>query len=72
MATSYILGVSSRRPDRMVQSLGVTGLSKFQVPVMAKDLDEWVRDILETPVGCRPCTFVAADTLTMKVREAAR
>jgi len=42
IATCYLLGVSTRRMDRLVQSLGITGLSKSQVWQMAKDLDEHV------------------------------
>ena len=41
VATCFLLGVSTRRMDRLVQSLGITGLSKSQVPVMARDLDDW-------------------------------
>ena len=40
VATCYLLGVSTRRMDKLVQALGITGLSKSQVSVMAKDLDE--------------------------------
>jgi putative transposase len=42
VATCYLLGVSTRRMDKLVQSLGITGLSKSQVSEMAKDLDEHV------------------------------
>jgi len=31
VAICYLLGVSTRRMDRLVQSLGITGLSKSQV-----------------------------------------
>jgi transposase-like protein len=58
--------------DRLVQSLGITGLSKSQVSVMAGDLDELVRDFRERPLNEGPYTFVAADALTMKVREGGR
>src|SRR3954467_10780424 len=72
VATCYLLGVSTRRMDRLVQSLGITGLSKSQVSVMARDLDELVRDFRERPLDQGPYTFVAADALTMKVREGGR
>src|SRR5512132_1408330 len=39
VATCYLLGVSTRRMDKLVQSLGITSLSKSQVSVMAKELD---------------------------------
>ncbi|HEY5248935.1 MAG TPA: IS256 family transposase, partial [Dermatophilaceae bacterium] len=72
VATCYLLGVSTRRMDRLVQSLGITGLSKSQVSVMAKDLDGLVRDFRERPLDGGPYTFLAADALTMKVREGGR
>jgi hypothetical protein len=58
--------------DRLVQSLGITGLSKSQVPVMARDLDALVQDFRERPLDAGPYTFVAADALTMKNREGGR
>ena len=42
VATCYLLGVSTRRMDKLVQSLGITTLSKSQVSEMAKDLDAHV------------------------------
>jgi len=39
VATCYLLGVSTRRMERLVESLGVTSLSKSQVSIMAKELD---------------------------------
>jgi len=35
VATCYLLGVSTRRMDKLVQSLGITSLSKSQVSRMA-------------------------------------
>jgi putative transposase len=72
VATCYLLGVSTRRMDKLVQSLGITGLSKSQVSVMAKDLDAHVADFRGRPLDAGPYTFVAADALTMKVREGGR
>ena len=72
VATCYLLGVSTRRMDQLVQSLGITGLSKSQVSEMAKDLDEHVADFRTRPLDAGPYTFVAADALTMKVREGGR
>jgi len=72
VATCYLLGVSTRRMDKLVQSLGITGLSKSQVSVMAKDLDAHVEDFRTRPLDSGPYTFLAADALTMKVREGGR
>jgi putative transposase len=72
VATCYLLGVSTRRMDKLVQSLGITGLSRSQVSVMAADLDAHVADFRARPLDAGPYTFVAADALTMKVREGGR
>ncbi|MEI2828035.1 MAG: transposase [Dermatophilaceae bacterium] len=54
VATCYLLGVSTRRMDKLVQSLGITGLSKSQVSQMAADLDEQVAAFRTRPLRCRP------------------
>ena len=72
VATCYLLGVSTRRMDKLVQQLGITGLSKSQVSEMAKDLDDHVEQFRTRPLHDGPYTFVAADALTMKVREGGR
>jgi putative transposase len=58
--------------EKLVEQLGVTRLSKSQVSVMAKDLDEQVEAFRSRPLDQGPYTFVAADALTMKVREGGR
>ena len=72
VATCYLLGVSTRRMDKLVQALGITGMSKSQVSVMAGELDQLVADFRNRPLDAGPYTFVAADALTMKVREGGR
>jgi putative transposase len=73
VATCYLLGVSTRRMDKLVQSLGITGLSKSQVSVMAKDLDAHVEQFRTRSLAdAGPFTFVAADALALKVREGGR
>jgi transposase-like protein len=72
VATSYLLGVSTRRVERLVQAMGITGLSKSQVSEMARDLDAQVEAFRTRPLDAGPYTFVAADALTMKVREHGR
>src|SRR5213595_379005 len=72
VATCYLLGVSTRRMEKLVESLGITRLSKSQVSRMAADLDEQVEAFRTRPLDQGPYTFVAADALTMKVREDGR
>jgi putative transposase len=73
VATCYLLGVSTRRMDKLVQSLGITTLSKSQVSVMARDLDAHVEEFRTRSLSeAGPFTFVAADALVLKVREGGR
>src|SRR5215470_6254803 len=72
VATSYLLGVSTRRMEKLVEALGITRLSKSQVSEMAKDLDAQVEAFRTRPLDAGPYTFVAADALVLKVREAGR
>ena len=72
VATSYLLGVSTRRMEKLVETLGITRLSKSQVSEMAKDLDAQVEAFRTRPLDGGPYTFVAADALVLKVREAGR
>ena len=72
VATSYLLGVSTRRMEKLVETLGVNRLSKSQVSVMAKDLDEQVAAFRSRPLDAGPYTFLAADALVLKVREGGR
>ena len=72
VATSYLLGVSTRRMEKLVEALGITRLSKSQVSEMAKDLDAQVEAFRTRPLDAGPYTFVAADALVLKVREGGR
>jgi transposase-like protein len=72
VATAYLLGVSTRRVEKLAQSLGVTQLSKSQVSAMAKHLDEQVAAFRNRPLDAGPYAFVWVDALTQKVREEGR
>jgi putative transposase len=72
VATSYLLGVSTRRVEKLAAALGVTSLSKSQVSVMAAGLDEMVESFRSRPLDAGPYTFVWIDALTQKVREGGR
>ncbi|WP_179872659.1 IS256 family transposase [Microcella indica] len=73
IADCYLAGVSTRRMDKLVKTLGINALSKSQVSRMAAELDEQVADFRHRSlVEAGPFTFVAADALTMKVREGGR
>jgi transposase-like protein len=72
VATSYLLGVSTRRMEKLVATLGIGRLSKSQVSEMAKDLDAQVAAFRSRPLDAGPYTFAAADALVLKVREGGR
>src|ERR1700710_617121 len=72
VATCYLLGVSTRRMEKLVETLGITRLSKSQVSVMAAELDEVVEQFRTRPLDAGPYTFLAADALVLKVREGGR
>src|SRR5256885_983243 len=72
VATSYLLGVSTRRVEKLVEQLGVASLSKSQVSEMAAYLDAQVEAFRNRPLDSGPYTFVWMDALTIKVREGGR
>jgi len=70
VADCYLAGVSTRRMDKLVKTLGIDSLSKSQVSRMAQDLDEQVAAFRHRRLDeAGPFTFVTADALTIKVRE---
>lgn len=56
VATAYLLGVSTRRVEKLAESLGVTQLSKSQVSEMSKHLDDQVAAFRNRPLDARPDT----------------
>jgi putative transposase len=72
VATSYLLGVSTRRVEKLVEQLGVASLSKSQVSEMATYLDAQVEAFRNRPLDAGPYTFVWLDALAIKAREGGR
>lgn len=72
VATCCLLGVSTRRVEKLAATLGVTQLSKSQVSEIAKVLDARVAEFRNRPLDAGPYTFVWVDALTQKVREGGR
>jgi transposase-like protein len=72
VATSYLLGVSTRRVEKLVEQLGVKSLSKSQVSEMASHLDAQVEAFRNRPLDSGQYTFVWMDALVVKVREGGR
>ena len=72
VATAYLLGVSTRRVERLAEQLGVKSLSRSQVSEMAAHLDTQVAAFRARPLDAGPYMFVWVDALTVKVREHGR
>ena len=72
VAQCYVEGVSTRRVDDVVKSMGIDGISKSQVSELAKSLDESVSAFRNRPLDQGPYTYVWVDALTQKVREGGR
>jgi putative transposase len=72
VAQCYVEGVSTRRVDDVVRSMGIDGISKSQVSELAKSLDETVGAFRHRPLDAGPYTYVWVDALTQKVREGGR
>jgi putative transposase len=72
VATCYLLGVSTRRMEKLVATLGIERLSRSQVSEMARHLDTQVAAFRTRPLDAGPYRFVAASALVIKVSEDGR
>jgi transposase-like protein len=72
VAQCYVEGVSTRRVDDIVRAMGIDGISKSQVSVLAKSLDVEVEAFRNRPLDAGPYTYVLVDALTQRVREEGR
>ena len=69
---AYVEGVSTRRVDDLVRSLGCEGISKSQVSRICSELDTVVTSFLERPLDGGPYRYLWLDALTQRVREEGR
>ena len=69
---AYVEGVSTRRVDDLVRSLGCEGISKSQVSRICAELDGVVASFLERPLDGGPYRYLWLDALTQRVREEGR
>ena len=65
-------GVSTRRVDDLVRSLGCEGISKSQVSRICSELDTVVTSFLGRPLDSGPYRYLWLDALTQRVREEGR
>jgi putative transposase len=72
VADAYLAGVSTRRVEGLVQSLGIEGISKSQVSELAKSLDEIVEEFRNRPLDTGPYTYLWLDALYHRCRDGGR
>ncbi|HXF74225.1 MAG TPA: IS256 family transposase [Actinomycetota bacterium] len=72
VAECYVRGVSTRKVEGLVRTLGIEGISRSQVSELAKELDEEVRAFRTRPLDGAPYTYIWIDAQTQRVREAGR
>jgi transposase-like protein len=68
---SYVLGVSTRKVERLVETMGVEGISKSQVSALAASLDEGLAAFRNRPLD-QDYPFLWLDAMVVKAREAGR
>ena len=68
----YVRGVSTRRVDGLVRTLGLEGMSKSQVSELAKELDPVVESFRNRPLDDGPYPFVWLDAISQRCREGGR
>lgn len=72
VAECYVKGVSTRRVDGLVKTLGIEGISKSAVSEMARSLDEEVTAFRARPLEGGPYPYLWLDALAIRVREEGR
>ncbi len=72
IAQAYVAGVSTRRVEGLIQTLGIAGISKSQVSVMAKSLDGMVDEFRNRPLDSGPYTYIWIDALAQRCRDGGR
>lgn len=72
VAEAYLLGVSVRRIETLVQTLGIDRLSKSRVAEMARELDELVAAFRTRPLDAGPYAYLWIDAQTQRCRDGGR
>ena len=69
---AYVQGVSTRRVEQLVKTMGLEGMSKSQVSRLAESLDADVEAFRERPLGESAYTYLWLDATMHKCREGGR
>lgn len=68
----YVRGISTRRVEGLVETMGLKGMSKSQVSALAQRLDSVVEDFRSRPLDASPYRYVWVDALTQRCRDGGR
>ena len=71
VSEAYVLGVSTRKVEELVESMGARGMSKSEVSRMAAELDTQVNEFRRQPLE-KEYPYMYLDALYVKVREGGR
>jgi transposase-like protein len=69
VAECCLLGVSTRRVENLVNTLGIERISKSQVSEMARSLDAIVESFRNRPLDQAPYRYLWLDALALRSRE---
>jgi putative transposase len=69
VSEAYVLGVSTRKVESLVEAMGAKGISKSEVSRMAVELDKQVSAFRERRLDAVKWPYVWLDALYIKVRE---
>ena len=69
---AYVQGVSTRRVDELVQTLGLQEISKSQVSLLCQELDDEVERFRTRPLGAAAYPYVWLDATFLKGRQQGR
>ncbi|MCI0637419.1 MAG: transposase, partial [Actinobacteria bacterium] len=69
---AYVLGVSTRRVDDLVQALGIDGISRSEVSRICAALDAEVETFRSRSLAELACPYIWLDATYLKVREGGR
>ena len=69
ISEAWVEGVSTRKMDRLVKAMGITGISKSTVSEMASSLDEKVERLRSRPLLRGPYRYLWLDATMVKCRE---
>jgi len=65
---AYILGVSTRKMDKLIKAMGLTGIDKSKVSRICKELDEMVAQFRERQLQTK-YPYIWLDAIVLNVRE---